>query len=157
MSAKLPLWHFLFLSAILFTGQASVLFIVYSPFKRFTSSFIQKINVVTLIVTFFLFSANLHQFGNVTTVTRLTEKDSGKKRGFGFVEFDDYDPVDKTIQKQNHEIKGRHVDVKKAISKQEINSMGGPRAVKLNGRGSGGGGGGGNRRNNQGGGGGGMM
>ena len=39
------------------------------------------------------------QFGNVIEVTRLTEKDTGKKRGFGFVEFDDYDPVDKCIQK----------------------------------------------------------
>ncbi len=39
------------------------------------------------------------QFGHVTSVTRLTEKDTGKKRGFGFVEFDDYDPVDKSIQK----------------------------------------------------------
>ena len=38
-------------------------------------------------------------FGNVTEVTRLTEEDTGKKRGFGFVEFDDYDPVDKCIQK----------------------------------------------------------
>ena len=39
------------------------------------------------------------QFGSVVEVTRLTEKDTGKKRGFGFVEFDDYDPVDKCIQK----------------------------------------------------------
>jgi heterogeneous nuclear ribonucleoprotein A1/A3 len=39
------------------------------------------------------------QFGHVISVTRLTEKDTGKKRGFGFVEFDDYDPVDKSIQK----------------------------------------------------------
>ena len=44
------------------------------------------------------------QFGNVTTVTRLTEKDTGKKRGFGFVEFDDYDPVDKTIQKVSNRL-----------------------------------------------------
>jgi len=70
------------------------------------------------------------QFGNVIEVTRLTEKDTGKKRGFGFVEFDDYDPVDKCIQKGNHSISGRRVDVKKAISKQEINSMGGGMAMR---------------------------
>jgi len=70
------------------------------------------------------------QFGNVVEVTRLTEKDTGKKRGFGFVEFDDYDPVDKCIQKGNHQISGRRVDVKKAISKQEINSMGGGMAMR---------------------------
>ena len=107
------------------------------------------------------------QFGNVIEVTRLTEKDTGKKRGFGFVEFDDYDPVDKCIQKVgryslqtikwvygfvfsifydnlfafiflhhsftvqgNHSISGRRVDVKKAISKQEINSMGGGMAMR---------------------------
>lgn len=37
------------------------------------------------------------QFGNVVDVTRLTDKNTGKTRGFGFVEFDDYDPVDKCI------------------------------------------------------------
>ena len=43
------------------------------------------------------------QFGNVAEVTRLTEKDTGKKRGFGFVEFDDYDPVDKCILKASND------------------------------------------------------
>ena len=37
------------------------------------------------------------QFGQVKEVTRLTDKDTGKKKGFGFVEFDDYDPVDKCL------------------------------------------------------------
>jgi hypothetical protein len=59
----------------------------------------------------------------------------------------------------HHEIKGKRVDVKKAVSRQEINQMGGPRAVKLNdggGRGGGGGfGGGGGGRGRGGGGGGG--
>jgi len=65
------------------------------------------------------------QFGKITAITRLTEKDTGKPRGFGFVEFDDYDPVDKAILKGSHQIQGKRVDVKKAISKQEMNSMGG--------------------------------
>lgn len=39
------------------------------------------------------------QFGNLTTVTIVTEKETGKKRGFAFVEFDDYDPVDKVVCK----------------------------------------------------------
>ena len=39
------------------------------------------------------------QFGNIATVNVVTEKETNKKRGFAFVEFDDYDPVDKVVCK----------------------------------------------------------
>ena len=37
------------------------------------------------------------QFGNILEVKLLYDKETGKKRGFGFIDFDDYDPVDKII------------------------------------------------------------
>lgn len=39
------------------------------------------------------------QFGNVVSVKLLTDKTTGKRRGFAFIEFDDYDAVDKAIRK----------------------------------------------------------
>ncbi|XP_037949476.1 ribonucleoprotein RB97D-like [Teleopsis dalmanni] len=60
------------------------------------------------------------QFGNVISVKVLTDKATGRKRGFAFVEFDDYDAVDKAVLHKNHTIKYVLVDVKKSVYKQEL-------------------------------------
>lgn len=42
------------------------------------------------------------EFGAVTSVNIVMDKESGKKRGFAFIEYDDYDPVDKVVCKCNY-------------------------------------------------------
>jgi len=66
-------------------------------------------------------------FGNVKQVKILVDKNTGRKRGFAFVEFDDYDPVHKCILQRNHQIKGQRVDVKNAVNRRETNY--GPRSI----------------------------
>lgn len=75
-------------------------------------------------------------FGEVSAVSIPTEKESQKKRGFAFVEFEDYDAVDKACLHKNIQVKGKRVDVKKALSKNEMSQRGG-----RGGRSGGGGGG----------------
>ncbi|KAK4307261.1 hypothetical protein Pmani_020974 [Petrolisthes manimaculis] len=62
-------------------------------------------------------------FGRVTCVNIMYDKQSGRHRGFAFVDFNDYDPVDKVLLTRNHTIKGRPIDVKKAISKSDISKI----------------------------------
>jgi len=59
-------------------------------------------------------------YGEITEVEIPLDKTTSKQRGFAFVTFDDYDPVDKLVAKRNHEVAGKQCEVKKALSKQEM-------------------------------------
>jgi RNA recognition motif-containing protein len=77
------------------------------------------------------------EFGEVSSVKIITDKFTGKSKGFGFIEMDNDDEASNAIEQLNGaELGGRELQVKKALPKKE--SSGG-------GNYGGGGSGGGNR------------
>lgn len=60
------------------------------------------------------------KFGTVDHVEQMKWNDTQKKRGFGFIEFDDYDAVDKICLLNRHFLLGKRLEVRKALSKQEM-------------------------------------
>ncbi|XP_020846910.1 LOW QUALITY PROTEIN: heterogeneous nuclear ribonucleoprotein A0 [Phascolarctos cinereus] len=65
------------------------------------------------------------QFGTVEKAEIIADKQSGKKRGFGFVYFQSHDAADKAAVVKFHPIQGHRVEVKKAVPKEDIHPGGG--------------------------------
>jgi cold-inducible RNA-binding protein len=90
--------------------------------------------------------------GQVDRITILTDRDTGRSRGFGFVEMTNAEEGDKAIAALNgSQIGGRTLNVNEARPKTERSGgggkdHGGDRGGDRGGRGGGGGGGGRNRR-----------
>ncbi|MGH9467223.1 MAG: RNA recognition motif domain-containing protein [Terriglobales bacterium] len=83
-------------------------------------------------------------FGAVSRVSIMTDRDTGRSRGFGFVEMEDDQQGDDAIAALNgKEVDGRALNVNVARPRPERSSSG-PRGGR--GGGYGGGGGGGGRR-----------
>ncbi|KAM9616845.1 heterogeneous nuclear ribonucleoprotein A1 isoform X3 [Buteo buteo] len=62
------------------------------------------------------------QYGKIEVIEIMTDRGSGKKRGFAFVTFDDHDSVDKIVIQKYHTVNGHNCEVRKALSKQEMAS-----------------------------------
>ncbi|CAL4060354.1 unnamed protein product [Meganyctiphanes norvegica] len=64
-------------------------------------------------------------YGDISNIILPLEKETRKLRGFAFVEFEDFDTVDKICLHKNVMLKGKRVDVKKALSKDQMQQGGG--------------------------------
>ena len=57
-------------------------------------------------------------FGKVVSAKVIRDRESGRSRGFGFVEMENESDADKAIQSLNEsEVSGRKITVKEAMSK----------------------------------------
>ncbi|GCB60805.1 hypothetical protein scyTo_0006937 [Scyliorhinus torazame] len=66
-------------------------------------------------------------YGMIEKVDVICDRETGKKRGFAFVYFDDHDSVDKAVIQKYHMINGYRCEVKKGLSKEEMQSGTRPR------------------------------
>ena len=63
------------------------------------------------------------QFGAITRVSIIAHKDTGKRRGFGFIEFGQLESVERVVSEKFHSVIGRQIEAKKAIAKVELSAL----------------------------------
>ncbi|OAF67003.1 Heterogeneous nuclear ribonucleoprotein A0 [Intoshia linei] len=73
-------------------------------------------------------NAYFSNHGKIVKIDVMVSQETGKKRGFGFIEFDDFDTVDKMCLMRSHMIKNYRCDVKKAIPKESMTKGPGQRS-----------------------------
>ncbi|XP_072903243.1 heterogeneous nuclear ribonucleoprotein A3 isoform X2 [Hemitrygon akajei] len=69
------------------------------------------------------------KYGKIENIEVMTDRGSGKKRGFAFVTFDDHDSVDKIVVQKYHTVNGHNCEVRKALSRQEMQGLGSQRGM----------------------------
>ncbi|KAG3262372.1 HNRNPA3P1, partial [Ictidomys tridecemlineatus] len=67
------------------------------------------------------------KYGKIKNIEVMEYRQSGKKRGFAFVTFDDHDIVDKIVVQKYHTIDGHNCEMKKALFTQEMQFAGSQR------------------------------
>ncbi|XP_050544616.1 heterogeneous nuclear ribonucleoprotein 87F-like isoform X2 [Daktulosphaira vitifoliae] len=70
------------------------------------------------------------QYGNILNVQIVTDKETGQRKGFGFIEFDDSDSVDKVVLIKSHQVANNKLEVKKAVSKDVASASRGRRGAR---------------------------
>uniref|UniRef100_A0A069DRC2 Putative rna-binding protein musashi/mrna cleavage and polyadenylation factor i complex n=1 Tax=Panstrongylus megistus TaxID=65343 RepID=A0A069DRC2_9HEMI len=79
------------------------------------------------------------QFGTIVSINVIMDKQTGKRKGYAFIEYNDYDPVDKALLRKDHAVGGKGVTVKKALAKDATEKgRGGSRTSGRSGSGRGG-------------------
>ncbi|XP_062397194.1 heterogeneous nuclear ribonucleoprotein A1b isoform X2 [Sardina pilchardus] len=64
------------------------------------------------------------QFGKIDAIDIMVDHKTGNKRGFAFVTFDDHDAVDRIVIQKYHTVNSHNCEVRKALSKQEMQNTG---------------------------------
>ncbi|ELK35267.1 Coatomer subunit zeta-1 [Myotis davidii] len=60
------------------------------------------------------------QYGKIEVIEIMTDRGSGKKRGFAFVTFDDHDSVDKIVIQKYHAVNGHSCEVEVVLETSEV-------------------------------------